>query len=141
MDNCSAQECWRKRLVGKDRTVLFPVHGNPNFSEQCVFVCDCHLQTRLGYSGSASTEARSRTRGCLCLLSSLLKLRLMSCQYTYSWSAHSTAIVVQTASSLLLGNGCCGSVSHSNCAAGVWREKESGSQGCSTEAPLSKSQA
>ncbi|TNN85769.1 hypothetical protein EYF80_004016 [Liparis tanakae] len=42
------------------------------------------------------------------------------------------------ASSLLLGNGSCSSVSHSNCGTGVWREEkeESGSQGRSTEAPL-----
>lgn len=53
----------------------------------------------------AVRHCRTVRAACVRLLSGMWRLRLTSCQHTYSWNAHKAAIVVQTASSLLLGNG------------------------------------
>lgn len=140
MDNCTAQESWRGRQVVKDTMVLFPINGNPNSLNSACVSCMCVGPSPPDHGSGTVVFAAADPPGSMCgcplSWSGLLKPRLTSRQYTYGYNAHKTAIVAQTASSLLLGNGCCGSVSHSNCAAGVWREK-SGSQGCSAEAPHS----
>lgn len=119
---------------------------------ECVFVCvpdsvcvwECYLAQAWGqdserYSGVALVCVVRAACVWLCMFLERRVRRGTAWRAvsTYSWNVHKAAIVVQTASSLLLGNGRCSSVSHSNCGTGVWREEEeSGSQGRNTEAPL-----